>query len=466
MEPDRDTNVAEGVEPQLQIEMETPLRPRPRDVLVPLAGSQQRAWNYVTKSGAQSVGKVATAVRVTGALDTGLLQQSIDEVARRHESLRTRICVVDRKPSQQIDRAGTCHLELLDLTRVSQVGEARRVAEEFAEAETSWSTGPLFRAAVLRLADDEHVLVLATDHIVSDAMSSALVSHEVWSLYDLGTHGLRLELPQPQAQFADYSVWQQQTEQAWRRRHEAYWKEQLARMKPTRLPVEDGAPGVAQRTSASLNMPLGRKLSVALRELAQLAEVSLPTAMLAVHACALSGWCEQRDLSLIFVTHGRHCHPQLQGMIGFLASCLYLRVDIAAAGTVLDLLKQVKTELDSAFAHYDFDRATALVPECAATEVGFNWVSAARLRPPGREPSSMDRMIRLQPFPLRLSSLDKFLLFFSDTPAGIVASATYRPDLFSRSTVERFGQRLRLLSQAFAGRPSTALEYLLPRAEN
>lgn len=450
------------MEPGLQIEMEAPLLPRPSNAPVPLAGSQQRAWNYVTKSGAQSVGKLATAVRVSGALDTGLLQQSIDQVTQRHESLRTRICVFDQKPRQQIDRAGTCRLELLDLSRVpSGAAEARRLAEEFAEAETAWSTGPLFRAAVLRLAEYEHVLVLATDHIVSDAMSSALVSREVWSLYDRGTRGLRLELPQPQAQFADYAVWQQQTEQAWRRRHEAYWREHLAVMKPTRLPVESNISSVAQRTSASLNMPLGKKLSVALRELAQRAEVSLPTAMLAVHACALSQWCDQRDLSLIFVTHGRHFHPQLRDMIGFFASCLYLHVDVAAAGTALDLMKQVRTELDAAFTHYDFDRATTLVPECAATEVGFNWVSAALLRPSTPEPSRMDRLIRLQPFPLRLSWLDKLLLFFSDTPAGIVASATYRPDLFSRGTVERFGQRLRLISQAFVERPSTAVTSLL-----
>lgn len=435
-----------AVEASLQLDMDAPLLPRAPGCPVPLAGPQRRWWRHLAMYPGQNVGALGSAVRIAGSLDTELLRRSVVAVVARHESLRTRIASIDGKLYQHVDPPGDWQPEFVDLSALEPSNvtrEARRIAEEFAEQKVDLFRGPLFKAALLKLSSCDHVLVLAAEHIISDAASFKILHKEIWSLYRHATPEASRALQPPAVQFADYAVWQDRTNEAWRMRHESYWREHLAHAPRTVVPVDYAT--AEMRAPTTLYVPFGKRLSERLREFARREGCQLPLVVLTAYACAMARWCEQRDLLLALISHGRHCHAQLREMVGFLAACVLLRVEVAPDDGFLDVLKRVRLEFDSAFFHYDFDRALELVPECT-TQLGFNWIAPHALAGSADECLASSGQLHLQPFPLRLSWTDNLLTFFSDGASGIVASITYRPDCIALSTVERFAADLRAFS--------------------
>lgn len=438
-----------------------PLQPRPADCPVPLTAWQRRTWNQFIGQGRLSVRMGAAALRVLGPLDPIVLRRSLEEVIRRHESVRTRFVAIDGVPEQVIDSSCECHLEEIELAQTASSDGARevtRLVRHFLEEQVDLSVGPLFAAKLWRLSSSEHVLILALDHMVADAASCAILSGEVWTLYHQAAKGLPFSLPHLPVQFADYAVWQQRTHSAWLKKHGPYWKERLTGAPRLQLPVDDGLASGDYPIAVPLHFPFGNRLSAGLRDAARREGALLPLVVLTVYVAVVSRWCGQRDLVLTFVSHGRHRRPELQNMIGFLASRLFLRVEIGHDDSFRDLLKRVNVEFYSAYEHYDFDRVPDFIPECAAdTDTDFNWLPAVWGRRPAHK-GAADEQLRIQPFPLepyrkRLPEWFKLASVFSETAAGIVATVLYRPDLFAADTIERFGQNLRSFAQEFAHHP-------------
>jgi hypothetical protein len=304
---------------------------------------------------------------------------------------------------------------------------------------------------VWRLSADHHVFAFALDHLVSDAASIAILGQEIWTLYRQAAAGLPFSLSPLLVQFGDYAVWQQRTDSRWLAQHGSYWLGRLANTTRPRIAVDFGSLASTHRTDGVLHVPFGKKLSVALQDLAGREQLRLPVVVLSAYVCAMSLWCQQRDLLVAFVSHGRH-RPELAGMIGNLASLLYFRIEITDGQSFRDLLEQAQGEFDRAFAHYDFDRVPDLVPDCA-TDVGFNWVANTfDSIPHVAHPADV---IRLRTFPFRMSWSLGMIFFCSDTPAGIAATMLYRSDLFAAGTLERFGRRMRTVARQMAEQPET-----------
>src|SRR6185369_7788863 len=447
-----------GTRHAAQLPTNAPLQPRAQDALIPLSGSQRRLWSYAFANGHRSVDAVASATSVLGSLDVGKLRAAVGGVVERHETLRTRVVGFDIEARHAIDAAQGFELEhfnLAGLVPARAVTEARQIADEYAEQPVDPAKGPLFRAALLTLGESDHVLVTVADHLISDAASAGIITDEVWAAYR-NSENAEL-LPAPRVQFADYVVWQSRTYDSWLTQHGAYWRDRLRGASATRLPRDFATDAVPARTAALFTIPFGKKLTAVLRALAVAREIRLPIAVLALHACAMSRWCDQRDLCVSFASHGRHIHPELKGMVGLLASFPHLRIEIAARDDFITLLERVRHEVELAFAHFDFDRALELNPGCGESDIGFNWTAPEALRnPAGTVRPAQDTLV-LRPFPLRLSWLGKLFVFYSNTPAGIVASVTYRSDLFARARVERFGNDLRALARRVAEDPRMPL---------
>src|SRR5690606_41096467 len=154
---------------------------------------------------------ISGAVRLRGTLDTDALERSFSEIVRRHESLRTTFHELDGRPVQRIHAPAPFRLPLTDLSALGsdeRDAEVRsRIDDELARP-FDLEQGPLFRAELLRLADDEHVLILGMHHIVSDGWSLGVLTRELGALYTAFTSGEPSPLEDFEVQYADFAAWQ------------------------------------------------------------------------------------------------------------------------------------------------------------------------------------------------------------------------------------------------------------------
>jgi hypothetical protein len=390
-------------------------------------------------------------VRVHGPLDVGALRESLSQLTTRHEALRTRIVCEDGLPKRQhVNDSPEYPLETVDLSSLPAgrvQDEAARLAREFFERKIDLSTDALFAAALLKLSGSEHVLLMGLDHIVGDGVSCALLNRELWAVHGQITQDLPSSLPEAPIQFPDYAVWEAQTYEARRSKDEAHWAERNRNAPTIRLPGESGTLDDPPTSGAVLHLPFGKALSEELRTLAEQEHTLLPIVALSIYLVAMSRWCDQTDWPVLFVSHARHHRPELQNLIGYLSRALLLRVSVSSSDRWIDLVKQTHAEFTAAIDHQDFVPPPPLKFNHAQA---FNWGSFVTYSTRW----TVDRQrraasaIRLQPFPLALRSHYTFYPSFSATPAGIVATVHYHPDVVDARAVERLGRDMRHAGEA------------------
>lgn len=423
-------------------ERNVPLQPRNTAAPVPLAASQLQLWND-RKDGMKGLGfrTCYVAMRVHGSLNVVLLQRCVDVVTERHEALRTRIALINEAPQQLIDVDPGNRLESIDLSGAPPMianAEVVRLGTEFINEQISLAAGPLFSARLFKMSHQEHVLILALDHIITDGLSNHILTQELWSLYHQSEQGREFSLPGLELQFADYSVWQQQTHEVWLERHESYWRRRMTGAERITVPQDNGLEVKSEPFEGALAMPIGQPLTHRLRDVAQREKTLLPLVVLTIYVVLMTRWCDQGEVIVGFASHGRH-RPELQRMIGFLAHVLHLRIGVSDEDSFAILLDRVRSEFRSAYVHQGFGYLPHLIPECS-TEVLFNWLpgnGAGEIG--GLEAQAPDR-VRIEPFtPLQVrwtSTSLKLVLCFADAPGGICMMARYRADLFSASTMD------------------------------
>lgn len=446
-----------------------PLRPRPAGCLVPLTASQLRLWKGDLQQGScpSYLRTCAVSMRLMGPWRIDLLRRCIDELVRRHESLRTRFVSIDGVARQRIDVATGCHFEVLDLAarKTNETGVAAgRLAQNVVDELVDVCAGPLFATKLLKLSDHEHVLIIVVDHLVSDKLSNEIISWEFRALYSQAIQARPFSLPALPIQFGDYAVWQEQTRDVWMEKHAPYWKARMAGAQRTRFFPSDLPTDVEHPTRAMQAFPFGEALSTKLRQVSWRERTLLPVAVLAVYAVSMSRWRGQMDFILAFASHGRHGRPQLAYVVGCIATPLYLRIEVSKEDSFVGLMKRLGTELKSAYGHYDFNRVPDLVPECTLAHI-FSWLSAPSLPSQVEHGHADEGDVQMQPFPLRsfserVSTPFRFAAFFSDTADGIAANIWYRSDLFEGSAIEEFGHELRSLAEKLADQPHARIASL------
>jgi hypothetical protein len=451
------TNSSQG-DPQL-----IPRLPSDR---VPLAFSQQHLWHFLNLERNTSMRSVAAAVRIRGRLDISSLQKSFALLVRRHESLRTRIVVADGVPGQHIDEDGPFFLEILDLTSLpqdAQESEARRLAEQFVHQPILVSVDPLFGARLLKLDEFDHVLIIATDHIISDAASVGIIWRDVFTLYAQSLCGQQCTLPKMPVQFPDYAVWQRKTHPLWAQKHSAYWNRRLAGGRRVHLFTRDE---IAQRSRmkwATLPIRFGGTLTDGLLETARQAGTSLVMSVLTAFVSLVLRWSNTMDLVLPFVTAGR-LYPEVENTVGFFGTLLLLRIEIFEEDTFLDLLQRVTKEYAVAYEHDDSLRMAVQMhwPEFILNPI-FNWIPRKfNVNPggPGCAFKATDSLLIAQ-YDIAITPRDdeewdgEPRIDLSDSNDGVTGAIGYRADRFTRDTVERFGRSLLSFAEKLAKEPRT-----------
>ena len=334
-----------------------PILPVSRDRSLPLSFAQQRLWFLDQLEPNSPFYSIPLAIRLKGPLDEEALEQSLNEIVRRHESLRTTFVTAEGEPLQMIKPELSLTLSLKDLRHLPETEvevEAQRLATEEAERPFDLASGPLMRTALLRLNKDDHILLLTMHHIISDGWSIGILTKELTALYEAFTQGKPSPLPDLAIQYADYAVWQREWLQGEvLEKQLSYWRQQLAGAPAAlELPTDKPRPAVQTFRGAYHRVTLPKELSEQLKALAQHEGVTLYMLLLAAFQVLLSRHSGQHDI-VVGTDVANRTQTETENLIGFFVNLLPMRTNLADILTFQHLLKQVREMALGAYAHQD-----------------------------------------------------------------------------------------------------------------
>ncbi|RCL20455.1 non-ribosomal peptide synthetase, partial [Pseudomonas sp. AFG_SD02_1510_Pfu_092] len=413
----------------------------------PLSYAQQRQWFLWQLEPGSSAYHIPTALRLRGRLDLAALQRSFETLIQRHEALRTTLGEVDGQLVQVIHPRAPLQLARQALGAVDEQVVQAQVALEV-EQPFDLVQGPLLRAKLLELAQDEQVLVLTLHHIVADGWSMPLLVDELVRLYEGYSQGREVALADLPIQYADYAIWQR----AWmdageRERQLAYWTAQLGDEHPVlELPSDRPRPALQSYRGGRVSVELGEALSLALRQLAQQQGATPFMLLLASFQVLLHRYSGQAEVRVGVPIANRN-RVETERLIGLFVNTQVLRAEFDTQLTFTELLAQVRQRALDAQVHQDlpFEQLVdALQPGRSLShsplfQVMYNHQAQTQTQGkgerrslPGLEVESLQWNVHTAQFDLTLDSFEH--------AQGISATLTFASDLFDASTIQRMAR--------------------------
>jgi amino acid adenylation domain-containing protein len=459
----------EKLTPQQKRELLASLAKRTRSEAkrAPLSFAQERLWFLEQLAPGSPFYNQSLVVRLPTPVDPGLFERTLNEVVRRHETLRTTFEVVDGRPLQVIAPALQVAVRvagLRDLPAAEREAEALRIATEESRRPFDLARGPLLRAVLLDLAHGEMLLLLTLHHIVSDGWSVRVLFAEVGAIYPAVARGDSHALPPLPIQYADFAAWQRE----WLRgevleRQLAYWRERLAGLATLELPFDRPRPAVPSYAGAVHPVRLPEALTAALRALSQAEGATLFMTLLAAFQLLLSRYAGEADVGVGVPIANRN-RAELEGLIGCFVNTLVMRTDLSGDPSFRALLRRVREVALGAYAHQDLPfeklveelqprRDTGRNPLFQVTFQLFEGLGAAGAGPAASQPMLVQR---------GTSNVDLAFDLFDAGPA-LFGTLEYSADLLEEPTVARMaGHYARLLEGIVADpdRPISALPLL------
>ncbi|MEM8934319.1 MAG: condensation domain-containing protein, partial [Acidobacteriota bacterium] len=329
-----------------------------RDGPLATSFSQQRLWFIDRMSPDEAAYNIPQPLRLRGDLDIPALGDALDDLVARHEALRTRIETIDGEPRQVIDPPTSRPLEVDDLRGVGDATAieeaARRRAAEAADRPFDLTAEPLERHRLLKLAEDDHVLLFTLHHAITDGLSMEILTDELAVLYRARRAGLPAELPSLAFQFADFAAW----ERAWLQGEALdqqldFWRRHLADAPPVlRLPTDHARPAMQNFVGAQVSIDCGGALGHAVRELAHRLGATPFMVLVAGWAMLLGRWAGQERV-VLGTTVGHRPNTVWERVVGFFANTLALSTDLGGAPSFETLVERVRAVVLDAFAHQD-----------------------------------------------------------------------------------------------------------------
>ena len=433
-------------------EQATAIAKAPRDMPLPLSFAQQRLWFLDQLEPGSAAYNLRVAIRLIGDLNHEALAWSLQEIVQRHEALRTSFGSHQGNAVQVIATDLKLEIEEIDLRGSSadqRESECRRLMRQEAVTPFDLTRAPLLRVKLLRLEEQESVLLATMHHIVSDGWSMGIMVTEFTRLYEAYILGQPSPLPPLALHYADYAVWQRK----WLQgnvldRQIAYWRKQLADVSLLELPTDHPRPAVMSQRGASFPISISAELTERLRDLSQKNGVTLFMTLLASFQLLLSRYSGQNDIAVGTPIAGR-TRTDTEGLIGFFINTLVLRSTIHERSTFQQLLAQVRERTLEAYEHQDvpFEKLVdELQPERDLGRQPFFQVmfalqkaTQAELQLPGLSLAPMKSDDDTQ------TSKFDMLLLLEESSRGIKGPLEYTPDLFDQATIEIMVQRWLLI---------------------
>ena len=439
----------------------------------PLSSSQQRVWFIEALAPGAGAYNISFGLRLDGPLDPEALRAALTEIVRRHAILRTSFDVQGGEPRQTARPPADVPLEVIDAAGRS---EAERAAEVAHHAERQ-ATRPfdlerdlLIRAVLLRLADREHVLLLALHHIAADGWSLGVLADELEAVYGAYREGRPSPLPPLPIQYADFAVWQrdQLSEERLRRQGE-FWRAALRDLPALELPADRARPAQMSHRGARRPIAVSAAQVDRLRSIGRAGNATLFMTLLAAFQTLIVRYTGQTDFGL-GVPVANRARPEFERLIGFFANTIVLRTDAANDPTFRDLVARVRRTTLDAQDHQDYPFEQLVADLAPARDLGrnplvqvvfsFDEGAAAPIRLPGAVVTEVST-------PAYRARFDLECRFRGAADGSLHGVIDYATDLFDAGTIERLAGHLERLIDGIASAPDTPISALplLPDAE-
>ena len=409
---------------------------------------------------------IPAAVRLLGSLEVAALERSLNEIVARHEALRTSFPLLKGQPIQSIHPHVHLEIPILDVSALPEEQRAvviQQIIQEEVGSTFDLARGPLLRVRLLRVASQEHILLLAMHHSVSDGWSKGVLFHELSTLYQAFVQDRPSPLAPLPVQYTDFTLWQRESLQGERLAAQlAYWQEQLAGAPMVlSFPIDRPRPAVMTYRGARQAFTLSRSLTASLNALSQQEGVTLFMTLLAAWQVLLWRYSGQDDL-LVGTPIANRTHEQLEGLIGCFVNTLVLRCDLSGDPGFKQLLERVREMTLQAYAHQDlpFEQLVeALQPQrdlSHAPVIQYMFVlqnaPVEKLHLPG---------LRLEPLEIEQETARfELMLTLLETTQGLQAVLEYNTALFEATTIAHIAEYYEQLLQNIVVAPEQSISRL------
>ncbi|MEH1944165.1 MAG: amino acid adenylation domain-containing protein [Nostoc sp.] len=452
-----------------------PIVPISRSGNLPLSFAQQRLWFLDQLIPNNPFYNIPLALHLTGSLNKAALEQTFNEIVRRHEALRTTVGIQSGQPVQVINPMLTITLPVIDLRQLPQAEreiQARRLTTQEAQRPFNLSTDSLLQVKLLWLDETQYILLLTMHHIVSDGWSIGVLIQEIAALYTAFASNQPSPLPKLTIQYADFAYWQRQWLQGEvLEKQLSYWQKQLDGISMLNLPTD--RPRLAAQTYQGARQPLqlSKSLSKALLALGQQEGVTLFITLLTAFQILLYRYTQQEDIAIGSPIANRN-RSEIEGLIGFFVNSLVLRTDISGNPTFRELLNRVKEVALGAYAHQDlpFEKLVEeLHPERNFNQNPLFQVVFALQNAPMSALELPNLTLSPLPFETETTRFDlEFHLWepntqnglWADSSEGISGFVIYSTDLFDDATITRMLGHFQTLLEGIVANPEERIAQL------
>jgi amino acid adenylation domain-containing protein len=431
-----------------------------------LSFAQERLWFLDQYEPGSPLYNIPDALRLKGNLDTGALRSALNKVVARHEVLRTTCHGGDEYPVQIVNPEAQVEISDVDLRFLSaseREVEAGRLMKQYSRRPFVLSRDLMLRAHLLRLDEQEHILLLVVHHIASDGWSMGVLRSELHALYNGYYSGESPALPELPVQYADYARWQRERMAGETfRRNLAYWEERLSGCPSVlQLPTDRPRPAIQTFSGARESFDLGEELTVEMQRLARSQAVTSYMVLLAAFQALLYRYTAQQEILVGSPIAGR-THQEIESSIGFFVNTLVQRSDFSSGQTFVELLSEVRRTALESYEHQElpFEKLVdAIQPERSLSHSPLVQVMFVFKN----TPATVSEFRGLDVQRLRVSTdTAKFDLLLSvDTRRGsLQGELEYNSDLFDATTARRIVSHYRNLLTAAVREPSQELSRL------
>ena len=426
---------------------------------VPASFAQQRLWFLDQLDPGTPLYNISRAVQVKGGLNLQALQEALNFIVARHESLRTNVASIDDEAVQIIAPAREIQIELVDLGGLPQgdkKSEARRLVSEAALRPFNLSQDLLLRAALYRFDDQDQVLLLVLHHIVSDGWSMGILFRELETLYEAFSHSRPSPLPKLPIQYGDFARWQREWLQGQVLEEQVnFWKQQLGGAPAVlELSTDRPRPVIQTFNGAHHISMVGKELTDSLNELSRRAGVTLFMTLLAAFQTMLHRYTNQREI-VVGTPIANRTRTEVEDLIGLFVNTLVVRTDLSGNPSFRKLLGRVREVALDAFAHQDvpFEKLVEeLQPERSLGHMPLFQTLFALQNVP-KSAWKLDRLDLTEfPFTKTTSKLD-LSVYVGERPEGLILTFEYSTDLFNAVTIQRMAGNFQTLLEGIVVNP-------------
>ncbi|VAW42410.1 Polyketide synthase modules and related proteins, partial [hydrothermal vent metagenome] len=446
----------------LQIEPLRPIRLDEKEDGCILSFAQQRSWFLDQLTPENPFYNMPQTIRFVGQLNVPALTQALNEITRRHETLRTVFIAVDGRPLSFI----TPHVTLeLHTASVQAMPEQKRMsaAQELLVAEVQrpfdLTRGPLIRPFLIEINPQEHILLLTMHHIVSDGWSTGILLNELAALYPAFCDNKPSPLPELPIQYADFAAWQRKWLQGDRLQfHLSYWQRQLHNLPTLELPTDHPRPPIQTVEGARQWFELPSTLTEAVETLSQKENVTTFMFLLATFQTVLHRYSGQEEIVIGSPIANRN-RSEIEGLIGFFANMLVLRTDFSNSPTFRELLKQVRETTLDAYEHQDlpFEKLVEeLQPERDLSRTPLFQVIFAFQNAPMSALELPGLTLNSLPIDKGTAAYDFNVAMWRNNQT-LKGRIEYNTDLFEDATIARFDSHFQQLLEGIVANPDTPI---------